>query len=121
MNEDAFQTQEDREIADKLASLDRQAHQGAIFEDWIRHQAGQLFTKYLDEQINDSKNKWLASEDREAAEIVRVQAQVYSKIKQWIAAQILSGKTASVELKKFAEEGDKLEGWIKDQSTVRPA
>jgi hypothetical protein len=31
MSEDAFQTQEDREIADKLASLDRQAHQGAHF------------------------------------------------------------------------------------------
>jgi hypothetical protein len=114
-------SQEDQEHADKLARLEQQAHQGALFEDWIRHQAGQIFLKFLEEQVTDSKNKWLSADDRNGAEIVRVQAQVYQKIKQWIAAQIASGKLASNEVTKFVQEGEKLEGWIKDQSSkVRP-
>lgn len=121
MNEEAFTTEEDKEASAKLAVLEKQAHQGALFDDWIRHQAGQIFNQYLESQITDSKNKWLGAEDREAAELVRVQAQVYQKIKQWINAQIVSGKVASQEVKKFVQEGAKLEGWVKDQSSkVRP-
>lgn len=117
MAEDAFITQEDKDAQVKLAILDKQAHQGALFDDWIRHQAGQLFLKYLQSQIEDSKNAWLGAEDREKAETVRLQAQVYAKIKGWIHAQIATGKLASNEVKKFSEEGVKLEGWIKDQSS----
>lgn len=121
MNEEAFTTDEDKEAVEKFAVLEKQAHQGALFEDWMRHQAGQLFNQYLESQITDAKNKWLAAEDREAAEITRVQAQVYQKIKQWINAQINAGKLASNEVKKFVQEGAKLEGWVKDQSSkVRP-
>lgn len=117
MSEDAFQTQEDKDAAAKLAVLEKQAHQGALFEDWMRHQAGQLFLAYLNGQINDSKNAWLGAIDREAAETVRLQAQVYQKIKSWINAQIATGKLASNNIKSFSEEGVKLEGWIKDQSS----
>lgn len=121
MNEDAFLTQEDKDAQANLARLEQQAHEGALFEDWMRHQAGQKFSKYLESEITDAKNKWLSATDREAAEVVRLQAQVYQKIKGWINAQISAGKLASVGIKKFSEEGVKLEGWIKNQSsTVRP-
>lgn len=121
MNEEAFTTDDEKEAAEKLARLERQAHEGALFEDWMRHQAGQIFNQYLESQINDAKNRWLAAEDREAAEAVRLQSQSFQKIKQWINAQISAGKLASVEVKRYVEEGAKLEGWITNQSSkVRP-
>lgn len=113
---DEYSTDEEKEAAARLITLQNQAHEGALFSDWMRHQAGQKFSRYLDEQIADAKNKWLVGADREAAEIVRLQAQVYQKIKLWIAAQIQSGNVASVGIKKFQEEGVKLEGWITDQT-----
>jgi hypothetical protein len=114
-----FLTQDEQELRAKLELLERQAHTGALFDDWVRHQAGQAFMKYLEEQINDSKNRWLSAADREAAEVVRVQAQVYQKVKGWINAQSASGKVASQEVKRFTEEGVKLAGLIVDP-TVRP-
>jgi hypothetical protein len=117
MAEERFTTDEEKAAQVQLANFDRQAHQGALFDDWIRHQAGQMFLKYLQTQIEDSKNAWLGATNREAAETVRLQAQVYAKIKAWIHAQIATGKLASNEVKRFSEEGVKLEGWIKDQSS----
>lgn len=113
---DEYSTDEDKKSAAQYIGFQNQAHEGALFEDWMRHQAGQKFARYLEEQIADAKNKWLVGADREAAEVVRLQTQVFVKIKQWIAAQILSGKVAAEGIKKFQEDGVKLEGWITDQT-----
>lgn len=113
---DAFSTDDEKEAAARLITLQNQAHEGALFDDWMRHQAGQKFSRYLEAEIADAKNKWLTGADRDAAEIVRLQTQVFVKIKQWIAAQILSGRVAAEGIKKFQEEGVKLEGWITDQT-----
>lgn len=109
---DPYASADEKEVAAKLAALEQQAHQGALFEDWMRHQAGQLFAKYLEGQINLSKNEWLAASDEDSLKI-RYQAQVYAKIKTWIYAQIQAGKLAASETKKFAEEGERLTGLIK--------
>ena len=110
---DPFSSQDEKDMAAKLIALEQQAHQGALYEDWMRHQAGQSFAKYLEGQITLAKNEWLAAEDRDKAEITRIQAQVYAKIKTWIYAQIQAGKLAATEVKKFADEGERLNGLIK--------
>lgn len=114
---DPYSTEDDREIARKLVNLEMQAHTGALYEDWMRHQAGQMFAKYLEGQITLSKNEWLAAPDRDKAEVTRLQAQVYAKIKTWIYAQISAGKLAATESKKFVEEGERLNGLIKPPPT----
>lgn len=113
---DEYSTEEEKRAAAQYIVLQNQAHEGALFEDWMRHQAGQKFSRYLEEQITDAKNKWLTGPDREVAETVRLQTQVFVKIKQWIAAQIVSGKVAAEGIKRYQEEGVKLEGWITDQT-----
>lgn len=113
---DEYSTDEEKAAASRLIVLQNQAHEGALFEDWMRHQAGQKFSRFLEAEIADAKNRWLTGADRDAAEIVRLQTQVFVKIKQWIAAQIVSGKVAAEGIKKFQEEGVKLEGWITDQT-----
>lgn len=113
---DEYSTDEEKAAAARLIVLQNQAHEGALFEDWMRHQAGQKFSRYLETEIADAKNRWLTGADRDAAEIVRLQTQVFVKIKQWIASQIVSGKVAAEGIKRFQEEGVKLEGWITDQT-----
>jgi|SRR6185312_1155618 len=110
---DEYSTQDDKEIAAKLMALESQAHEGALFEDWMRHGAGQKFAKYLESQITLAKNDWLSAEDRQAAENIRIQAQVYAKIKAWIYSQIQTGKVAGTEIKKFSDEGTRLNGLIR--------
>lgn len=110
---DEYATAEEKEIAKKLVALETQAHQGAVFEDWMRHQAGQYFAQYIDSLIVDAKNQWLVHEDRVKAETIRLESRAYLKIKQWIAGQIAAGRLAGTELKKFHDEGQELEGQIK--------
>jgi len=110
---DDYATPEEKEIALKLIHLESQAHEGALFEDWMRHGAGLKFAKYLESEITLAKNSWLAAEDRQAAENIRIQAQVYAKIKSWIFSQIQTGKVAGTEIKKFSEEGEKLNGLVR--------
>ncbi len=40
--------------------------------------------------------------------LVRLQAQVYTKVKQWIASQIQSGRVSSEAVKKIIEENEGL-------------
>jgi hypothetical protein len=110
---DEYATVEEKETAKKMVALEAQAHVGAIFEDWMRHQAGQFFAKYLEQQIVDARNKWLIEETREKAEHVRIHSQAFLMVKQWIASQIATGRLAGQELKKFHEEGQQLEGQIR--------
>lgn len=97
----------------QLSGLNDQAHEGALFADWSRSACSVKLFKWLDEQILDSKNRWLSATSRELAESVRLQAQSYQKIKLWINAQIGAGVVASLGIKKFHEEGIELEGLIK--------
>lgn len=97
----------------QLETLTDQAHEGALFADWSRSACSVKLFKWLDEQISDSKNRWLSATSRESAESVRLQAQSYQKIKLWINAQIGAGAVASLGIKKFHEEGIELEGLIK--------
>lgn len=97
----------------QLQGLNDQAHEGALFADWSRSACSVKLFKWLDEQILDSKNRWLSATSRESAESVRLQAQSYQKIKLWINAQIGAGVVASLGIKQFHEEGIELEGLIK--------
>jgi hypothetical protein len=112
-NGDEWMLPEDVEARKKLAHLQDEAHKGALFADWARQQVSILLFKWLDEQIQDSKNAWLSAPDREKAESVRLQAQAFSKTKSWIYAQIKAGDMAADGIKQLRDEGVELTGWIK--------
>lgn len=44
---DDYSTEDEKRAAAQLITLQNQAHEGALFEDWMRHQAGQKFSRYL--------------------------------------------------------------------------
>lgn len=113
LTEQDFMTEEDRQMQGRLALLKSQAETGAHFSDWVRTPASVIFLKMLDDQIQDSKNAWLLASGSVPAEVVRVQAQVYLKIKQWIMSQIQVGKAAEVGLKQFEDEGAALSNIVR--------
>jgi hypothetical protein len=96
-----------------LGKLTDQAHRGALFSDWTRQYCTRELVKWLDEQIQDTKNMWLSQESREKAEAIRLQAQSYTKIKNWILSQVKAGEVAAEGVKRFHEEGIELAGLIK--------
>jgi hypothetical protein len=113
MNESDFLTEEEKQDQIKLGLLSAQVERGLLFEDWLRSAPGLMFSQMLEAQISDAKNAWLAAADRDKAEMVRIQSQVYLKIKQWIASQIQAGKVAKVGLQQFSEEGTVLSNMIR--------
>lgn len=105
--------QEDKEAKKKMASLQDIAHEGALFSDWANTFCTRQLFKWLDEQIQDTKNTWISAESREAAEAIRLQAQSYTKIKNWIVSKINAGQYAANGLKQFHDQGVEIEGLIK--------
>jgi hypothetical protein len=103
---------EELEAQKKLAILQDQSHQGALFADWKNAWCTRKLFGWLDEQISDSRNKWLSAESREGAEAVRLEARAYKRIKTWIVAQILAGDMAAKGVKDLHEQGVKVEGLI---------
>lgn len=109
---DDFSSAEEREAQRKLDLLNERAHEGALFADWSRSYCSKKLFGWLDEQIQDTKNNWLAAESREKAEAIRLQAQSYTKIKNWILAKVRAGEVAAEGVKQFHDEGVELEGMI---------
>jgi hypothetical protein len=120
MSEEEFMSDDERETWRRLKLLKAQAERGNFFADWIRAPAGVLFLEMLEGKIQDAKNAWLSASDRDAAEIVRVQSQVYLKIKQWLAAQVQSGKVAQAGIAQFEEEGTVLSNLSKQPQGPEP-
>lgn len=89
------------------------AHEGALFSDWSRMFCTKQFLLWLDSQITDEKNAWLAMQDREKAEAVRLQAQAYTKVKNWLASKINAGNLAAKGIKDLHDQGVELEGMIR--------
>jgi hypothetical protein len=115
MGEDTndYRTAEEVKAQKTLESLEGTAHDGALFADWSRSYCSIKLFAWLDEQIDDSRNRWLQATDREAAEAVRLQSQAYAKIKTWVRAHVKAGELASEGIKEFRNEGIELEGMIK--------
>lgn len=104
----------DEKVAQKiLGVLESQAHEGALFSDWSRAFCTIQLVKWIDEQIQDSKNSWISADNRDKAEAIRLQAQSYTKTKNWIVSKIRSGELAALGIKKFHDEGIEMEGLIK--------
>ncbi len=113
MQEEEYKTDDEREAERRLALLKTQAERGNLFADWLRAPAGVLFSQMLEAQIADAKNSWLAAPTQVAAEVVRIQSQVYLKIKQWLASQVQAGKVAEAGLTQFEDEGAVLSNMIR--------
>lgn len=108
-----FVSDEEKQARKLLERLDAQAHEGALFADWAKQYCSVRLFKWLDDQINDSKNRWLTAVSREEAEAVRLESRAYAKIKGWVYAQQKAGELASVGIKEFHEQGVEMEGNIK--------
>jgi|SRR5579871_3353308 len=112
LNED-FVAAEEKEMQKQLQNLTDQAHEGALFSDWSRSFCTREMFKWLDEQIQDSKNNWISATSQQEAEAIRLQAQSYTKIKNWVLSKVRTGDVAAVGVRKFHEEGIELQGLIK--------
>lgn len=104
---------EEKDAQKQLSALQDIAHQGALFADWKNSYCTQKFIQWLDAQIMDTKNSWLTMKSREEAEAVRLQAQSYVKVKNWINAKILAGDLAAKGMKELYDQGVQLEGLVK--------
>lgn len=113
--------EEEKKAKDLLAKLEAQAHEGAMFADWAKQYCSVKVFRFLDSQINDTKNAWLTAENREKAEAVRLESRAYAKVKGWIYAQIKAGELAGNEVRKFKGEGIELEGVIKQPPPAKQA
>lgn len=104
--------EEEVETQRVLGKLEDTAHEGALWSDWGKTYCSQKLFKYLDEQIQLSKNAWLSATEDEARAI-RYRTQSYAMIKSWVASHIQAGNLAGAGIKKFHEEGIELQGLIK--------
>ncbi len=113
MEDQSYKTEEEVKAEKTLLALQDQAHERALFRDWKNLHCTVRLLKWVDEQILDSKNQWLSADNRDHAEAIRLQAQAYTKTKNWILAQIKAGDVAAEGIKRLHDEGVELTGFIK--------
>jgi hypothetical protein len=109
--QDDFSSAEEKAAKESLQNLTEKAHEGALFSNWTKSYCTQQFFKWLDEQILDSRNRWL--QENANAVSIQAEARAFVKVKKWVNAQIGIGTVAALGIKRFHEEGVELEGLIK--------
>lgn len=80
-------------------------NQGAAFAELKRSHAFGIFKTWLQDQINDKRNKWLDAEPQEA-ELLRIKASVYKEVSDFIDIQIRAGERAQKSLEQLEKESE---------------
>jgi len=107
MAKDEYNTEEERKTLLNLDSLERQAHAGALFEDFKRHPAWKKVEEYIDGFIAEGQKAIFSDPDGDHRKMI-FQVQGMVRIKNWINIQALAGQIASKGIadhfKEVAEE-----------------
>lgn len=94
MAKDEYNTSEETKILNQLASLEKQAHAGALFEDLRRHPAWQAIEEYMKNFIEESQSTIFKDPDGDHRKII-FQVQGMVRLRNWVNGQSLGGQIAS--------------------------
>jgi len=89
---------------EQIERLQHTIQEGAIIRDWCQQQGFKLFKSWIESKIEDKKKDWLTANDKEEAEKIRVQTQVWLDVMNEFKIWMLKGDNASHLLKEDAKE-----------------
>ena len=82
------------------------ANQGSQFAELKRNPAFGILQQWLQDQINDKRNKWLDIDEPQEAELLRIKASVYKEVSDWINLQVKAGERAQKSLEQLNKGDD---------------
>lgn len=88
----------------QIERLQKTVHEGAIIRDWCRHPAFKLFESWVNSKIEDKKQEWLRSDNKEEAERIRTKASTWLDVLDEFKRFMLSGDNAARLLQENAKE-----------------
>jgi hypothetical protein len=92
------------------ARLEMTAQEGAVLREWAKHPGFTILKRWLDQEINDARNRWLSASNKDEAEQLRLENKGLVKVYDFVKKTILQGDFANNQLAKLASESISSDG-----------